>query len=248
MKYALIGKKLGHSFSAKFFNEKFDREGIPSHYSLVELSDFNLLLPYLKQHPDIVGLNVTIPYKEDAFRLCDYLTPEAEAIGAVNTIKVIRSENDEISLFGTNTDAPGFALAVGDAVIGRPKALVLGTGGASKAVKYALNKVGVAVKLVSRTDNAKRHDVITYQNLTEDIIKQNLIIVNTTPLGMYPDVNKAPEIPYQYITPEHYCFDAIYNPEETMFMRRCAENSAQTSNGLQMLHNQALLAWEFWNR
>lgn len=248
MNYALIGKKLGHSFSAKFFNEKFDREGIPSHYSLVELADFNLLLPYLKEHPDIIGLNVTIPYKEDAYRLCDFLTPEAAAIGAVNTIKVIRSGNGEMTLNGTNTDAPGFASAIGNAVKGRPNALVLGTGGASKAISYALKMAGVDVKLVSRSESAERKDIITYKDLTDDIIKQNLIIVNTTPLGMYPDIDKAPDIPYQSITPLHYCFDAVYNPEETLFMKLCAEYGAQTSNGLQMLHNQALLAWEFWNR
>lgn len=245
MDYALIGKKLSHSFSADFFNEKFRREGISSHYSLLELPRFDELLPYLECHPELAGLNVTIPYKEDVYRLCDRLTPQAQAIGAVNTIKIYRDGDGKISLYGTNTDAPGFAASVADAVKIRRHALVLGTGGASKAVCYALNTLGVRVTRVSRQRGDSR-SVISYSELSSSVISENLLIVNTTPLGMYPNIDEAPAIPYQYITERHFCYDVVYNPEVTLFMRLCAERGAQTHNGLQMLYNQALLAWDFW--
>ncbi|MDE5552389.1 MAG: shikimate dehydrogenase [Muribaculaceae bacterium] len=245
MNYALIGRKLSHSFSADFFNEKFRREGISSHYSLVELADFDELLPYLANHSDIIGLNVTIPYKEDAYRLCHRLTPQAEAIGAVNTIRICRTDDGQILLYGTNTDAPGFAESVADAVRIRKSALVLGTGGASKAVSYALEEAGVKVTKVSR-HRCEDQSVITYDELSPSHMEENLLIVNTTPLGMFPNVNEAPAIPYKDITEKHFCYDVVYNPEETLFMRLCAERGAKTRNGLQMLYNQALLAWDFW--
>ncbi|MDE5774383.1 MAG: shikimate dehydrogenase [Muribaculaceae bacterium] len=246
MEYALIGKKLGHSFSADFFNKKFSREGIPSHYSLVELSNFNELIPYLVSHQEIVGLNVTIPYKEDAYRACSLLSADAARIGAVNTIKVIRKNESEILLSGANTDAPGFAMAVQDFIIDKKRALVLGTGGASKAISYALQKMNIEVTLVSRNSKGSDIPLITYNDLTPDVMRSNDIIINTTPLGMFPNVDKCPPIPYKYITPAHYCFDAIYNPAETLFMQKCALQGASVDNGLGMLHNQALLAWDFW--
>lgn len=248
MEYALIGKKLGHSFSAVFFNEKFSREGIPSHYSLVELSDFNDLLPYLESHPEIAGLNVTIPYKEDAYRACSVLTPDAACIGAVNTIKVIRDIESGIMLSGANTDAPGFAMAVQNAIEGKKRALILGTGGASKAISYALHKLNIEVTLVSRNSKVSDIPIITYKDLTHDVVRSNEIIINSTPLGMFPNVDRCPPIPYEYITPAHFCFDAIYNPAETLFMRKCALQGASVDNGLAMLHNQALLAWDFWRK
>lgn len=243
MNYALIGKKLGHSFSADYFNTKFRREGISSEYFLVELADFGELSPFLASHTDFVGLNVTIPYKEDACRLCDRLTPEALEIGAVNTIFVSR-DNGEVRLYGTNTDAPGFAKAVADGARGKKRALVLGTGGASKAVCYALRKMGIDVTKVSR---APRPDCITYGDITPDVMVSHRLIVNTTPLGMYPNVDSAPDIPYDLLTPDHFCFDAVYNPETTQFMRLASEHGAGVKNGLEMLHNQAILAWQFWN-
>ena len=243
--YCLIGRKLGHSFSADFFNEKFRREGISSHYSLVELEDFNDLEGYLRDHPNVRGMNVTIPYKENAAHRCDRLTPEASAIGAVNTIKVERDADGRVSLFGTNTDAPGFAAAVADGASGIEHALVLGTGGASKAVCFALKSMGIEPCRVSRVS---REGCITYGDLSPEVMERHRLVVNTTPLGMMPDTDTFPDIPYHLLTEAHYCFDLVYNPSVTMFMRLAAEHGARVDNGLQMLVNQALLAWEFWQK
>lgn len=241
--YALIGRKLGHSYSADFFNQKFRSEGIDAHYSLIELASFDEFRPLLSANPDIVGVNVTIPYKIDAMAASDLLTPVAREIGAVNVIRIVRKPDGTVILYATNTDAIGFARALSPYIEGRSKALVLGTGGASRAVCYALRQMGIEVAVVSRHPKPGN---LAYNQLTPEVIANNLLIVNTTPLGMSPNTDTAPDIPYELLTERHFCFDLVYNPDETEFMKRAARNGAGFCNGLQMLKNQAIAAWEFW--
>lgn len=240
--YGLIGKPLGHSFSADFFNRKFADENIPEHYSLFPLDTIDQLPYLLKNHPDLKGLNVTIPYKQAVMQFLDSLSPEAAEIGAVNVIRI--SGNG--SLKGYNSDAIGFMNTI--APLLQPhmrKALVLGTGGASKAVVYVLKKLGITVQSVSRR---AKTDGISYSDLTPEIMQTHHVIVNTTPLGMWPDIEKAPEIPYHLLSPDHLCYDLVYNPENTSFMQRSKAYGATVKNGLDMLHGQAIAAWEIWNK
>ncbi len=246
--YGLIGRKLGHSFSAKYFNEKFAREGIDARYELFEIPSIEGVSDLLSEHPELVGLNVTIPYKRDILPYCTTLTESASEIGAVNTVKIERLPGG-MALHGHNTDAPGFAAAIEPMLGGvlkepSPRALVLGQGGASLAVIYALRKMGIGVTKVSRHAS---EGVITYADLTPEVMAAHLVIVNCTPLGMWPETDACADIPYDCVSELHVCFDLVYNPEETEFMKRCAAKGAKVSNGLQMLHNQADLAWEFWN-
>ena len=248
--YGLIGRKLGHSFSADFFNKKFEREHINSRYELFEIASIEGISNILSAHPDLKGLNVTIPYKCDVIPYLDSLTEEAKEIGAVNSIR-IDYRNGKRILAGHNTDAPGFKDALLPLIekfnhrgVDIRKALVLGQGGASKAVIYALKSLGIEVIKVSR---AHSEEAITYSEITPGMINECNLIVNCTPLGMYPNVDECPAIPYQHLTDRHLCFDLVYNPEVTKFMVLSAERGACVSNGLQMLHNQAILAWDFWN-
>lgn len=241
--YGLIGEKLNHSFSANFFNKKFEDEGIDETYHLFPLSGIDLLPKLIKDHTNLKGLNVTLPYKEAVIPFLSQLSPEAIEIGAVNVIKIERNDK-KILLKGFNTDCIGFENSL------RPllhpnikKALILGTGGASKAVAFVLRNLGIQPSFVSRNHN---NETITYQNLNEEIIHDNLLIINTTPLGMYPVTENCPDIPYQHLTPEHICYDLIYNPEETQFMKRASRQGATIKNGLEMLERQALAAWEIW--
>lgn len=242
--YGLIGKKLGHSFSAQFFNEKFKREGIKEEYLLLpipEISDFPELLV---KYPDLHGLNVTIPYKQEVMPFLSEISEDAEEIGAVNTIK-ITGDNGKIKLKGYNTDVIGFRESLKPLL--RPeikKALVLGSGGASKAVVYVLKKAGITPTLVSRNPHP---DNLSYHDLDKRIMEENLLIVNTTPLGMFPDVDSYPPIPYHLLTDRHICFDLVYNPLETEFMKKSAKMGAQTKNGIEMLHGQAIASWDIWN-
>ncbi|MDE6534939.1 MAG: shikimate dehydrogenase [Muribaculaceae bacterium] len=244
--YGLIGYPLGHSFSAQFFNEKFSREGIDASYRSFELEDIGELMELLAELPELKGLNVTIPYKEQILPYLTWISPEASLIGAVNTVKIIHDEEGNVTaLEGYNTDAPAFARTL--APLLPPKAisaLVLGTGGASKAVCAALSALGVEYKLVSRTPDAGQ---LGYDHLTPEIMAANKLIVNTTPLGMSPKTEACPPIPYDELTGEHLCYDLIYNPETTLFMSRAAEQGATVKNGLDMLHLQALLAWNIWH-
>lgn len=265
--YGLIGKRLGHSFSAGYFNDKFLRDGIDARYEMFEIPEIDDLKGVLADNPDLRGLNVTIPYKQDVIPMLDYLTDSAREIGAVNTIRIELDEIgaklfdgnskgstnvgyrlNKIKLYGHNTDAPGFLQAIRPLLpvdtVGM-RALVLGQGGASKAVIFALSSLGIKITKVSRR---AADDTVTYDSLTSQIIREHKIIVNCTPLGMWPDVNSFPDIPYNGITPEHICFDLVYNPDVTAFMLRTAERGATVSNGLQMLYNQADLAWKFWNK
>ena len=242
--YGLIGKKLIHSFSANFFNKKFAEEGIPEHYELLPIPSISLFPQLLKDNPDLRGLNVTIPYKEEVIQYLDHLSPEAEAIGAVNVIKIDHKEGRRV-LTGYNSDYFGFKESVKPWITEDiKKALVLGTGGASKGVVYALKKLNVEPLYVSRSS---KPGVITYDELDEKIMEDHLLIVNTTPLGMYPDIDSCPPIPYHLISPRHFCYDIVYNPLITKFMDKCADRGAIVKNGLEMLRLQAEASWEIWN-
>jgi shikimate dehydrogenase len=243
--YGLLGKKLGHSFSADFFNKKFHDEQIDASYKNFELSDISQLPELIRTNSELKGFNVTIPYKEDILSYLDEISNEAKAIGAVNVVKIVDVAGKKI-LKGFNTDASGFSQALNDKFHNLPNhALILGSGGASKAVKYALCEHGIETLIVSRQPG---QDKIRYTDLTETVIQQNRLIVNATPLGMWPNVNEAPPIPYRLLSNRHICFDLIYNPHTTRFMQLAKENGAAISNGLDMLHNQAILSWEIWQR
>ena len=240
--YGLLGHPLGHSFSRAFFNDKFAREGIDAEYLNFDLSDISELPQLLAEHPNLCGLNVTIPYKQAVIPYLDELSDEARAIGAVNVIKI-----EGPYLKGFNSDVIGFTESI------RPllephhkKALVLGTGGASKAVCAGLDKLGIEWRYVSRSGAGER--LFTYSDLTPEIIAEYTVIVNCTPLGMYPRIDSCPEIPYRALSPRHLLFDLVYNPEITLFMRNGRRQGAKVKNGLEMLHLQALASWEFWNR
>ena len=242
--FGLIGKKLGHSFSAFFFNDKFKREGIDESYHLFPLKHIEDLPDLLAGHSDLKGLNVTIPYKQEVIRFLDSISDEAQKIGAVNVIK-IENDNKGKKLCGFNTDYIGFEESLKPLLHqGVKKALILGTGGASKSVAYVLSKLNIEGKFVSRHPSDEE---LSYMDLDEKIIRENLLIVNTTPLGMYPNIEGCPDIPYKGITPEHICYDLIYNPGETLFMKKCKEQGATVKNGMEMLEFQAKAAWHIWN-
>ncbi len=246
--YGLIGLKLGHSFSRKFFTEMFLREGIEAEYLNFELDDIGELMEVIAEHPHLKGLNVTIPYKEQILPYIDRLSPEAEEIGAVNTVKIVGdTATGDFSLEGYNTDIIGFKESISPLIPeGAGKALVLGTGGASKAVIVALRQLGIEPLQVSRTAAPGR---ITYDDLKRDpsLIESHPVIVNTTPLGMFPDVDSAPDIPYDYLTPANLCYDLVYNPDPTLFMTKAATMGAKICSGLAMLKGQALASWKIWN-
>lgn len=238
--YGLIGRRLGHSFSELFFREKFDRENIDASYSLYPLESIREL-PALLASSGLRGFNVTIPYKEEVIPYLDSLDPEAEAVGAINCVKITDG-----MLRGYNTDIYGFRNSllefIGDL---RPSALVLGTGGAAKAVAHVLKDLGIDHISISRSG---RHGTVTYDCLADDpdMISGHKLVVNTTPLGMYPNVNYAPDIPYALLSPEYYLFDLVYNPQQTLFMKKGAEMGAHVINGYNMLVGQAERSWDIW--
>ena len=237
----LIGKSLSHSFSKIYFEEKFRREQISDvSYSLLELADIESITVFIRQHPDLVGFNVTIPYKQTIIPYLDKLSEEAEAIHAVNTVLVKRIGN-QISTKGFNTDIIGFRESLEDVVL-PGSALVLGTGGAAAAITYVLENKGCRCTAVSR--NKSRG--LPYSALTPDIIAQHKLIVNCTPLGTYPNINEKPDIPYEGISGEHFLYDLVYNPSETAFLKEGLTRGAKTMNGLAMLHTQAEAAWNIW--
>lgn len=239
----LIGYPLSHSWSAEYFGEKFRNEGCTDNaYQLFPLTNIDEFPELLRTFPELTGLNVTIPYKETIIPYLDDLDVTAREIGAVNTIKIVR-ENENIRTKGFNTDVGGFLLTLTDHII-RSNALILGTGGASKAVAYALKNMHISYSFVSRKN--KGTDIISYDELTVDIIRHNKLIINTTPLGMYPDIKLIPQIPYQGLTKDHFLYDLIYNPEETGFIKQGKAMNTGTMNGKQMLINQAELAYEIF--
>lgn len=240
--YGLIGYPLGHSFSQRFFTQKFEEEHIEAQYLNFELEDLTTIKEVLKDKT-IKGLNVTIPYKKNIFAYLDEVSDEAKAIGAVNVIKLIR-ENNQLKLVGYNSDIFGFKESIRPLL--KPfhqKALVLGTGGASNAIKVGLSQLGITTQSVSRT---KQDDTITYNEVTKEVLTEYNIIVNCTPLGTYPNIEGAPDIPYQHLSTQHLLYDLVYNPAETSFLRQGRVQGATTKNGLEMLYLQAIKAWEIW--
>ena len=243
-KYGLIGYPLGHSFSVGYFNEKFSNEHINAKYINFEIPSIEDFAEVIESNPELRGLNVTIPYKEQVIPYLDSLSPEANAIGAVNVIRITR-KGDKTHLKGFNSDVIGFTRSI-EPLLGRhhKKALILGTGGASKAVDYGLRSLGIETKFVSRT---KRPGFFTYEEITPEIIKDYNIIVNCTPLGMYPNTDVCPTLPYEAMDSHNLLYDLLYNPDETLFMQKGKEHGAITKNGLEMLLLQAFASWEFWN-
>tara|TARA_R100001369_G_scaffold88623_1_gene125423 strand:- start:1915 stop:2646 length:732 start_codon:yes stop_codon:yes gene_type:complete len=239
-KYGLIGKDISYSFSKTFFSVKFEQENRQDTYHNFDIESIDEFPKIVSITDSLKGLNVTIPYKETIIPLLDRIDNEAAEIGAVNTIKF---QNDG-SLKGYNTDHYGFAKSLANFLpIKEKTALILGTGGASKAIKYVLDTMDFAYKIVSRT---KKENAITYNDLTRDIVASHYLIINCTPLGTSPNITECPHIPYQYITADHVLFDLIYNPSQTEFLKLGRVQGARTSNGLKMLEYQAKKAWKIW--
>ena len=245
--YGLIGYPLEHSFSAKFFNEKFQKERIDAEYLNFEIEHIFDLRRVLLFNPHLKGLNVTIPHKEAVIDFLDDVSPIAKKIGAVNVIKIERGFGDTYGykLKGYNTDYIGFKDSIAPLI--NPEyhreALVLGTGGASKAVCSALDTLGVKWTYVSRTP---REGALTYDTLTPETVADNKIIINTTPLGTFPNIEEYPTIPYEALTSQHLLYDLVYNPTETTFLKKGRQMGAATKNGAEMLELQALAAWDIW--
>ena len=235
-KYGLIGYPLGHSFSKSYFNEKFENEGINAEYINFEIPTLDSLPEILASNPELKGLNVTIPYKEKVISYLDSISPEARAIGAVNVIRVDHKGNDTY-LKGFNSDVIGFTKSI-EPLLERfhKKALILGTGGASKAINFGLKSLGLETVFVSRFE---RPGTIQYSQITPDIIQEYNVIVNCTPCGMYPHIDECPQLPYEAMTSKNILYDLLYNPDETLFMKKGAQHGATVKNGLEMLLLQA---------
>ena len=240
-RFGLIGRNISYSFSPGYFREKFNREGIQdSVYEVFDLPDIKGLPKLLEKYPDLKGLNVTIPYKEEVLPYLHDVDLEARQIGAVNTIRI--SENH---LRGYNTDLIGFKASLQPLLEPQDQAaLILGTGGASKAIAYGLEQLGISYRFVSRTP---RPGQLHYTDLNPQILGDHSILVNCTPLGTHPDVEACPPIPYEGLSPSHLLYDLIYNPEQTEFLKRGGAIGARTKNGLEMLQLQADASWELWN-
>ena len=236
--YGLIGYPLSHSFSPTYFNEKFVMENIDARYNAYAIPSVEDLKTLLKEYPQLKGLNVTIPYKEQVLPLLNEIDVAAREIGAVNCIKI-----EVGKLIGYNTDHIGFAESLKPLL--QPQhthALVLVTGWAAKDVMYALLKLGIEYKIVSRSGGD-----IQYADVDEEVMNKHKLIINTTPLGMYPAIDIAPEIPYEYLTKEHLLYDLVYNPEETLFLQKGKQQGAAIKNGYEMLILQAEASWQIWN-
>jgi shikimate dehydrogenase len=243
LKFGLIGKDIDYSFSRSYFAKKFKTENLPHTYVNYDIDDIHKLDEIIANTPNLKGLNVTIPYKESVMPLLDDINKKAKKIGAVNTIKITRYQK----LIGYNTDFYGFKTSLKPHL--KPyhkRALILGTGGASKAIAYALKKLHIDYDYVSR--NEKKGVKFLYSDLTNAIISSYTIIINCTPIGTYPNVNACPDIPYEAITEKHILYDLVYNPEQTKFLSCGDVKGATTINGLEMLKLQAEKAWEIWNK
>lgn len=246
-KYGLIGYPLKHSFSIGYFNEKFQAENIDAEYVNFEIPRIEEFMEVIEENPNLCGLNVTIPYKEQVIPYLNDLDKDAAKIGAVNVIKIIPQPKGKLKLVGYNSDIIGFTRSIEPLLQSHHvKALILGTGGASKAVFHGLANLGIKATFVSRTK--KNSNVLTYEELTPEVMQNHTVIVNTTPLGMYPKVDFCPNIPYEQLTPNHLLYDLLYNPNETLFMKKGMERGATVKNGLEMLLLQAFVSWEIWNK
>jgi len=241
--YGLIGRSLGHSFSEKYFAQKFETENIKDCvYRNFEIKDLHKEIPLLKNNPDIKGLNVTIPYKTDMISFLDEKSEEVEAINACNCIKIVNGK-----WIGFNTDITGFEKSfVPHLKAFHKKALILGTGGASKAVAFVLEKLNIDFLKVSR-NKSKDIAVVSYENISAEKMQEYQIVINTTPLGTFPNVNECPALPYEAITAQHYFFDLIYNPAKTLFLSLAEKRGAVIENGSHMLAIQAEESWKIWN-
>ncbi len=243
-KFGLIGSTVSHSFSKSYFDEKFFREGLRDyHYDLYPLQNVDELKKLLSENPELTGLNVTIPYKEQVLKFLSDIDPVAKKIGAVNVIKI---QNGKLTGFNTDSDAFYETIEKWFPNIPNAKALVLGTGGSSKAVQQALKKLSIHFEIVSRDEKSGQH---TYESLEKNgkPLEEANLIINTTPLGMSPNTNQFPPINYELISSHHYVYDLIYNPARTMFIQKAEMRGATVKNGLEMLHIQAEKAWAIWN-
>ena len=236
--FALIGYPLGHSMSKAYFTEKFSREGIEADYTPLPIERVEEVLPHCAQ---LSGFNVTIPHKQSIMPLLAEISEEAREVGAVNCVKVC----DDGRLVGYNTDVVGIRKSLEGVTLKGTKALVLGTGGASKAVQYVLRESGAEVKVVSRSQGSAD---LTYEDLTDKFVKGCDIIVNTTPLGMFPNVESAPALPYSALSAKHTLFDCVYNPRQTRFLALGAAQGARTIDGLTMFQAQAEGSYQIWSR
>lgn len=244
-KYGLIGNPLGHSFSKGYFNEKFSNENIDAEYVNFEIPTIDDLPAVIAENKNLCGLNVTIPYKEKVISYLDEVTTDARAIGAVNVIRIERNTKGEPRLIGYNSDIVGFTQSIEPMLENHhKKALILGTGGASKAIFHGLKKLGIEAIFVSRRNMA---GTVQYKDITPEVIQEYNVIVNCTPCGMYPHTDECPDLPYEAITEKNLLYDLIYNPDQTLFMRKGAERGAKVKNGLEMLLLQAFDSWRFWN-
>jgi len=241
--YGLIGHPLSHSFSKQYFTDKFEKESVyDCKYETFDLPTIDKLQEVLKNNPNLEGFNVTIPYKEAIIPFLTEIDDVAKQIGAVNTVKIEGNK-----LIGFNTDYFGFKQSLKPFLeISQERALILGTGGASKAVYYALNSLNINCLFVSR--NPTKDNEISYEDVNEYVIRNHQIIVNTSPIGTFPNVNEKPAISYDEITPKHLLYDLVYNPAETTFLKEGKQRGAIVLNGLQMLQLQAEKAWEIWNK
>lgn len=241
--FGLIGYPLGHSFSKVFFTEKFGKENLDARYELYPLENIDQFRELIAK-TEFSGLNVTIPYKEKVIPYLDELDETAAEIGAVNVIRFIR-EDGKSRLKGYNSDAIGFRNSILPYLKeDHRNALILGTGGASKAVDHTLRKQGLRTTFVSRNPGP---GALAYEDLNREIMAENTVIVNSTPVGMYPNIDFCPDIPYEYLTNKHLLYDVIYRPDETMFLQKGKAQGAVTVNGMEMLYGQARAAWEIWN-
>ncbi len=239
-KFGLIGKNIDYSFSKKYFSEKFKKENLDCTYSNFDIENISLIESILQKN-GISGYNVTIPYKQEIIKFLDEIDEVAKAIGAVNTIKKIDNKN-----IGFNTDSIGFEKSLIPLIENKKpdSALILGGGGASKAVKYVLKKIKINYSTVSRKEGKSE---FIYENLNDVIINRFKMIINCSPVGTFPNINKCPNIPYKHLTKEHVLYDLVYNPIESLFLRRGRELGCKTKNGLEMLEIQANESWRIWN-
>jgi shikimate dehydrogenase len=239
--FGLIGYPLSHSFSKRYFSDKFQREGLQEYtYELFPISEISALPELLRDHPTLEGINVTIPYKKQVIPYLDDLSPVVKEIGACNCIRIRNGK-----LTGFNTDVIGFEQTLSrKLMLHHRNALVLGTGGAAKAVHYVLRQKSVPFVQIGRT---KRGEILDYAAITPELLSSHNLIINTTPLGMYPNVHEAPDLPYECLTPMHYLYDLVYNPDRTLFLQKGEEHGAAIENGADMLVIQADASWDIWN-
>lgn len=248
--YGLIGHTLTHSFSKKYFTEKFQKENISNcSYELFSIENINLLPQLINENSNLKGLNVTIPYKEAVIPFLNEIDIAANQIGAVNCIKVINNNGLNPTLIGYNTDEYGFRQSIKPFLESHhERALIIGTGGSAKAVYYVLNQIGIDCFYLTRKKTTSNNKILDYSELNKNVFDSIKLIINCSPVGMFPNTLESPCIPYKYIVNNHLCIDLIYNPEETTFLKKSKNQGAKTLNGLSMLHLQAEKSWEIWNK